>query len=245
MCSCTSPSLFYYAYSVYPILQSIYMYCSILGPQVCISQSSVYMCLCLSVFPSLGCMSLYFSIFVLLCMYCLLFYLCVCIYFSILGLQISVSSFSIYMYLYLPEFPRLACMSLCFQSSFFYAYISHSSIHVSVFCNLQYIYVSICLNFPAFILLHLYFQPFDSCVCISQSSFYLWKSHNIVFTCLNIQILILLCLYFIFFNICGCVPKFSAYMFMYFPICSLYVSSFASFMYMTHILFSLLSLYIF
>lgn len=54
---------------------NLYMYCSILGLQVCISQSSVYMYL--SVFTSLGCMSVYFPTFILLCMYCQLFYLCV------------------------------------------------------------------------------------------------------------------------------------------------------------------------
>lgn len=105
---------------------------------------------------------------------------------------------------------------------------------------------------PTYYYYYYYFQNLNSTclclpiqstyVCISQSPVCVWKTPNLVFTCLDVQILILLCLYFTLFNICGCVSKFSAYMFMYFPIRSLYVyifhvSSFASFICMTHILF--------
>ena len=135
-CVCVLPHL----YSTMHIL-----YFPFFNPCTCIAQSYVYK----SAFPSLQ------SIFVCIYLYFLILAVCLCIspsrstmhvlpallsvylHFSVLGLKISVSRSSIYICLYLPEFPRLACMSLYFQSSFFYAYISHSSFYVSVFCSLQ------------------------------------------------------------------------------------------------------------
>ena len=187
--------------------------------------------------------------------------LSVCMYFSVLGLQISVSKSSIYTCLYLSEFPILACMSLYFQSLFFYAYFfQFFDLCVCILQTSVYICLYLSLLFPVFILLFptlhfmcLYFQNLNSkCLCLPIT----------VYKCLYFSVSSLCvevsqsCLYMsgypnfdptmpilhIIQYMYGCVSKFSAYMFMYFQICSLYVyifhaSSFASFTCVNHSLF--------
>jgi hypothetical protein len=211
VCLCISPSSFYYA-CIARSSVCVYVFLSLRFTNLCFQIFSLYV----SVFAWISQTCLYvfvFPVFSLLCIYFPFFNRCVCI------LQSSV-----HICLYFSQFSSLVCMSLDFP--------------VSILLRLYFQLLILCVCISKILSLHVCVsQEQSTYVCISQSLVYMWKSPNLVFTCLDIKILILPCLYFKFFNSCGCVSKFSAYMFTYFQICSLYVSSFASFICMTNILF--------
>lgn len=138
----------------------MYMYCSILGLKVCISQSSVYMCLCLSVFPSLGCMSLFSYLRSTMHVLPALLSVCVYIFLSLRSTNLCFHIFNLYVSIF--------------------AWISQTFLYVSLFP----VFIFLCIYFPFFDLCVCILQSLVY-ICFYLSEFSSFLSTTLIFPTLH------------------------------------------------------------